>query len=436
MRAEDYYEQEDPLDGDENVYESTEKFLSRFVKYVQGNSTSLKQSFIAIFLSVLTDILAGTILGNAEEMLILLPGMFVLVPTAISMRGNIFGSLGSRLSSALHIGFIQKFTLKSRTIKNNIHASMTLTFMFSIILGFVAKGVLMLFGMNSISVVELVLISFIGGILSGVVLLFITLGISFYSHKRGWDPDNVTSPIITALGDFFTIPALLLAAIMVMKAGQYHVILFALFVIISIYMFAHAMYFGKKEKMESKESSIKHIIIQSSPIILLSLVLDAFSGVFIELNMSKIALVPIILMLIPAFLEEGGNVGNILSSRLGTKLHMGTMKASFNIKAMKFEIINSYILATAIFFVVGILTFISGTLFGIGGLNFAQIMFVAMSVGMILTTIVIFLSIFVSVLSFKFNLDPDNTTIPIISSTADVLGVAILLLVITSVGII
>lgn len=34
------------------------------------------------------------------------PGLLVLIPGAIGMRGNIFGSFASRLSTALHIGII------------------------------------------------------------------------------------------------------------------------------------------------------------------------------------------------------------------------------------------------------------------------------------------------------------------------------------------
>jgi mgtE-like transporter len=435
MYRKEYDNLEGPLKGDDNVYESVKRFLMRFVNYIQGNSMSLKQSFVAIFLSVLTDILAGVILGNAEEMLVLLPGMVVLVPAAIGMRGNIFGSLGSRLSSALHLGTIDKFTLKSKSIRNNIHASMTLTIVLSIVLGFMAKGILTIVGMKSISIMELVLISFIGGAISGLVLLCITLGISFYSYKRGWDPDNVTSPIITALGDFFTIPALLLSAYFVMHSVDYHVLMFAGFIIIAAYMFLHSL-LKRRDDTELKEGALKSIIIQSFPILLFSLALDALSGVLIEFNMSKITMVPIILMLIPAFLEEGGNIGNIFSSRMGTKLHLGSLDAKFDLKKVKFEIVNSYLLSIAIFFTVGSLTFIAGMFFGVGGMSFAQIMFVSMSVGLILTTIVIFLSFFISIISFKYHLDPDNTTIPLISSTADVLGVAILLIVVSMMGII
>lgn len=436
MYRKGYEDLESPLKGDENVYESAKRFLMRFVNYMQGNASSLKQSFAAIFLSILTDILAGLFLGGAQEMLVMLPGMVVLVPAAIGMRGNIFASLGSRLSSAMHIGTIEKFTVKNKSIRNNIYSSMFSTIIFSVVLGFAAKGVLMLFGMTSISVTELVLISFIGGIISGLVLLLLTFGIAFYSYKRGLDPDNVTSPLITALGDFFTIPALLISAYIVMHTG-FHFYALAATVIIAVACFAYAVFSERREDTEKlKEGSLKMIILQSSPILLLSMFFNSFSGVFIELNIEKIALVPIVLTLIPAFLEEGGNIGNVFSSRLGTKLHLGNIDAKLNFSNVRNEIINSYLLSIAIFFSVGLLTYIAGIAFGITGLTFAQMMIVCMTSGLVLTTIIVIVSFVVSILSFKHKLDPDNTTIPIITSLADLLGVVILLMVLTSMGII
>jgi mgtE-like transporter len=427
MYVKGYDSLEDPLKGDESVYESAKRFVKRFINYIQGNASSLKQSFAAIFLSILTDILAGLFLGGAQEMFLLLPGMVVLVPAAIGMRGNIFASLGSRLSSALHIGVIDKFTTKSQTIRNNIYSSIFVTIIFSVALGFAAKGILMLFGMESISVVELVLISFLGGIISGVILLLLTFGIAFYSYKRGWDPDNVTSPLITALGDFFTIPALLAAAYMIMHTG-FHFYALAATVIIAAACFAYSILSESRQKTEElKEGSLKLIVLQSSPILLLSMLFNSFSGVFIELNIDKIALVPIVLMLIPAFLEEGGNIGNVFSSRLGTKLHLGNIDAKLRFSNVKNEIINSYILSVAIFFTVGILTYAAGVAFGIAGLSLAQVIIICMTAGLALTTIIVVMSFVISILSFRHKLDPDNTTIPIITSLADLLGVVILL---------
>src|SRR3989338_5180396 len=157
------------FEGESTVFESMKGSAKNFVSYMRGQS-NLKQSFGAIFLSIITDVLAGLFLGKLEETLLLLPGLIVLIPGAMSMRGNIFGALGSRLSSALHMKRIDDFDLKSKYIRNNIYSSITLTIFTSIALGFIAHALLLMFGVTSGGVLYLVLVSFIGGCFFCIVL--------------------------------------------------------------------------------------------------------------------------------------------------------------------------------------------------------------------------------------------------------------------------
>jgi mgtE-like transporter len=60
---------------------------------------------------------------------------------------------------------------------------------------------------------DFTVISVLGGIFSGALLLPATILISIKSYENGWDPDNVTTPLIAASGDLFTIPSILLACI-------------------------------------------------------------------------------------------------------------------------------------------------------------------------------------------------------------------------------
>ena len=55
--------------------------------------------------------------------------------------------------------------------------------------------------------------------------------------------------------------------------------------------------------------------------------------------------------------------------------------------------------------------------------------------GVVLTTAVIAIAFFMSIMSFKFNLDPDNTTLPIIASSADIIGVVSLMTVLRVLGV-
>ena len=413
------------FEGESTVLDSIKGTVRNFILYMRGQS-NLKQSFGAIFLSIITDVLAGLFLGKLEETLLLLPGLIVLIPGAMSMRGNIFGALGSRLGSALHMKRIDGFNLKSKYVRNNIYSSITLTIFTSIALGFIARALLLMAGVTSAGVLHLVLVSFIGGFISGMLLLVITFGIAFVAEKKKWDPDNVTSPLITALGDFFTIPCLAFAASFILGVPNFYimvmsVLLMALAVINLVIVFVSE---SSQDALVLREGSYKNIVLQSVIVMLFAGTLSAMSGLFLESNLGLLLTVPIIITLIPAFLEEGGNIGNILSSRMATKLHTGQLAAKFEIdNEIKHEIINSYILSLMIFPIVSILVYVFGGVIGIGGMSLAKLMFTATIAGLILTTIVVAVSFFVSIVAFRYKINPDNVTIPIVTGTADIIGV-------------
>ncbi|MBI4174111.1 MAG: magnesium transporter [Candidatus Aenigmarchaeota archaeon] len=431
------YEDQWDFEGEGNVFDSLRRALLNFVSYMRGQS-NLRQSFGAIFLSIITDVLAGLFLGNLEQTLLLLPGLIVLIPGAMSMRGNIFGALGSRLGTALHMKRVESFTLKSKYIRNNIYSSITLTIFTSIALGFIARALLLMAGVKSAGVLHLVLVSFIGGIISGFILLVITFGIAFLAERKRWDPDNVTSPLITALGDFFTIPALAFSASFILGIPNFYimlmsVLLMALAVVNLVIVFVAE---SSHDALVMREGSYKTIVLQSVLVMLFAGTLSALSGLLLETNLHILVTVPIILTLIPAFLEEGGNIGNILSSRLATKLHNGQLNAKLAFDhEIKHEIINSYILSLMVFPIVSVLVFIFGGALGIGGLSLPRLLFTATLAGIMLTTIVIGVSLVVSIISFKYRVDPDNVTIPIITGTADIIGVFTVLMVMNLFGV-
>ena len=86
----------------------------------------------------------------------------------------------------------------------------------SLVLAFLAKAISVAFGLeNTISVADFVVISVIGGFLSSIVVMGITVVVAQLGVRRNWDLDNVTAPIVTAAGDMVTLPALFLATYLV-----------------------------------------------------------------------------------------------------------------------------------------------------------------------------------------------------------------------------
>src|SRR5437763_4786076 len=136
------------------------------------------QGLAALLVSSAGDLLAGIALGAITHTLQSLPGLLVLVPAAIGMRGNIFGALGSRLGTTIHTGTFRLSRRRDTIVGQNILASLVLTLSVSLALAVLAKAVSIGFGLrNTISIGDFVVISIVGGVISSAAVLALTLGV-------------------------------------------------------------------------------------------------------------------------------------------------------------------------------------------------------------------------------------------------------------------
>ena len=199
------------------------KFVKYFSEFYSEHKRSIKEGLIALLICAVGDLCAGIILGNMTYFLETFPGLLVLIPGAIGMRGNIFGSFSSRLSTNLHIGILTPEFKKSDVLMENITVSFILTLVLSLFLAIIAKLICIIFGFESMSLIDFMLISLVAGLVSSLIMLPITMLISLKSFQNGWDPDNITTPLIAAFGDLFTLPAILVA-ILILSVLNYSLI--------------------------------------------------------------------------------------------------------------------------------------------------------------------------------------------------------------------
>src|SRR6266536_6087416 len=143
------------------------RLLRRFIAVVRSDPSGVGAGFVALLLSSGGDLLSGLTLGSITGTLDKLPGLLVLVPAAIGMRGNIFGALGSRLGTSIHAGTFSLSRRAETVVGQNIIASMALTLSISFALAILAKAVSIGFGLpHTISIAYFVVISIVGGAIS------------------------------------------------------------------------------------------------------------------------------------------------------------------------------------------------------------------------------------------------------------------------------
>ena len=174
----------------------------------------VKQSLPLIVTCGFGAIIAGSTLGVMTDLLREIPGLIVVIPAIIAMRGNISTAFGSRLGSAYHLGIIDADNLWNEELKQNILGSLVLSFFVAIIIGVLAYGTSLLLRVYP-DPIKLISIVILAGIISGLILTMMTIGIIYLVFKRGYDPDNITGPALATFGDIVTMLCIFGSAVIV-----------------------------------------------------------------------------------------------------------------------------------------------------------------------------------------------------------------------------
>lgn len=164
-----------------------------------------------VLVSALGGLLAGSVLGGMEAELSAVEGLLVLVPAFLAIRGSVYGSLGSRLSSALHQGLIDPvFELDERLVTAGV-AALSNGIIATVFAAVLTVVVLSALGRPVASLSTFLVIALVGGVLAGIALTAVVIMVVFVGYRRGMNPDDLVGPTVTTAGDVFGMLALLVA---------------------------------------------------------------------------------------------------------------------------------------------------------------------------------------------------------------------------------
>ena len=389
---------------------------------ISVNKSFIRESLTALLICAVGDLCAGIILGNMTYFLDLFPGLLVLIPGAIGMRGNIFGSFASRLSTNLHIGTLDPEFKWSPILNTNLSASFILTMVLSLFLAIFAKLICFIFHLKCIGIMDIILISVFAGAISSIIMLPITFFISIKSYIGGWDPDNITTPIVAAFGDLFTLPAIILSTI-ILHTIEFNIIFKNILTLIIIISIIISFIYCYRLSYETNT-----ILRQSTPVLLLCSFLGGAAGGILNSAVETLLTNPSLLTLLPLFSGECGSLISILGARLSSALHSGLVEP---FKKPDAEAVNNFIicfiLAIIVFPLIGFLAESSSYALAVVGVGFDKIIGISTISGIILVAIMVVIVYYVSVTSYNNNLDPDNIVIPISTSITDSISSLILI---------
>jgi mgtE-like transporter len=400
----------------------------RLWAYWRAEQRTLRQGLVALALSTLAGFVAGLTLAHITGTLQELPGLIVLIPAAVGMKGTIFGAIGARLGTANVAGLLEPTLRPGTVLQRNVYVAVVTTFSSALWLAVLSVLASAAFGEPSISLWRLATVSIVGGAIGSALILMITLALSVLSFRRGWDLDSVSTPMVTALGDMTTLPSLFLATYLLRSDL---VAVPAAVISIAVAVYAAIRSYTVADRV------IRRIVVEMTAVILLTPILDILAGTLLRARQEQLVAVPVLLALIPPFVSQAGALGGIFTSRTASKLQIGVMTARGlpEIPALVDASIVSA-LSIAVFAMVGVVAYALGVATDLVGMpSLPALVGGTVLAGLIVTPITLVAGYYLAIGTFRFGLDPDDQSVPIITSVMDLAGVAVLLFVMTSLGV-
>jgi mgtE-like transporter len=173
----------------------------------------VRESLPVLVVAGCASTLAGVVLENRLGDLTALPALLVLQPAFVSSAGALGGILSSRLSTGLHLGFVEPRPWPSGPARRDgldVLALALPTFVFNAVgAHLVARAI----GVASPGVGDMLAAALLGGSLSVVFVLVVAYYASIGSSRLGVDPDTWGVPIVTSSVDFVGTVALVFALV-------------------------------------------------------------------------------------------------------------------------------------------------------------------------------------------------------------------------------
>jgi len=180
---------------------------------------------------------------------------------------------------------------------------------------------------------------------------------------------------------------------------------------------------------------LRRIVRESLPVLAIAGAVDIVAGLTIEKRFSAFLAFPALLVLVPPFLEDSGSLGSILSARVSTKLHLGTLEPSRSpLRAVGDDVLLVFAYAFPVFLLLGVSADVVSAVVGLRSPGALEMIAVSMLAGLLATTAAVIVGYYGAVAAHRVGFDPDSHGIPIVTSSLDLLGALSLMLVIVVLG--
>ncbi|WP_049922342.1 magnesium transporter [Halopiger djelfimassiliensis] len=168
----------------------------------------------------------------------------------------------------------------------------------------------------------------------------------------------------------------------------------------------------------------KRIVASMFPLLVVLSSIVLWAGITLESAEAMLEEYALLAVMVPTMVDMGGNLGSILSSRLSTRFHLGTTEIDPRDRELWANVIAILALAATIFTALAVGTWLLGRVVD-SSLPMSTLLVISLVSGMSVTVIAIVFSFGATYTSYRLGIDPDDTTIPIVTNVVDVFGMLI-----------
>ncbi|MDG5757781.1 magnesium transporter [Natronococcus sp. A-GB1] len=169
---------------------------------------------------------------------------------------------------------------------------------------------------------------------------------------------------------------------------------------------------------------VRSIVGNMFPLLIVLCVIVLWAGITLEEAEEMLEQYGILAIMVPTMVDMGGNLGAILSSRLSTRLHLGTTEFDPRDRELWANVGAVLALAATIFTALAFGAYLLGALIG-STLPLTTLLTISLVSGMSVAVIAVLFSFATTYASYRLGVDPDDTTIPVVTNVVDVFGMVI-----------
>ncbi len=163
------------------------------------------------------------------------------------------------------------------------------------------------------------------------------------------------------------------------------------------------------------------------PVLVALTALEVAGGLTLGIFESTLLSSPSLLVLVPVTIGTAGNLGSILSARLSTAFHLGTLSFRPTDDRLTGHAVATGLLAVTVFPLVGLGAWSVAALLGGARLQPGTVLMIASASGVVLAGVAVLVAVSATYLAYRLGLDPDDVVIPVVTNVCDVLGLVVLI---------